>query len=237
MKSVRLSIRKRGGALGHHQAVEAEESFVKFRSRLAGEVRWGLGSIAAERVFYNENTSGVTGDLQSATREAAMMVGVYGMGPDMRNDEDSLRAELIGHRLISRAAALEAPMGEPNIVARVLADRDKARDVAQIMGTAYVDCWRLMLKNKEAIDRVAHVLLEKKELVGREIDELLDTVKLVGPEAADAWPDFLFSVDGGQQLCPRCHRLLPEGARYCLNCGESIFSPFNPAQAEKKVRS
>jgi len=109
--------------------------------------------------------------------------------------------------------------------------------VAQIMGTAYVDCWRLMLKNKEAIDRVAHVLLEKKELVGREIDELLDTVKLVGPEAADAWPDFLFSVDGGQQLCPRCHRLLPEGARYCLNCGESIFSPFNPAQAEKKVRS
>jgi cell division protease FtsH len=237
MKSVRLSIRKRGGALGHHQAVEAEESFVKFRSRLAGEVRWGLGSIAAERVFYNENTSGVSGDLMSATREAAMMVGVYGMGPDMRNDEDSLRAEMIGHRLISRAAALESPQGEPNIVARVLGDKDKARDAAQILGTAYVDCWRLMLKNKEAIDKVAHVLLEKKELVGREIDELLDTVKLVGPEAADAWPDFLFSVDGGQQLCPRCHRLLPEGARYCLNCGESIFSPFNPAQAEKKVRS
>src|SRR4029077_9156510 len=70
MKSIRLSIRKRGGALGHHQAVEAEESFVKFRSRLAGEVRWGLGSIAAERVFYGENSSGVSGDLASATREA-----------------------------------------------------------------------------------------------------------------------------------------------------------------------
>src|SRR5947209_4435440 len=55
MKSVRLSIRKRGGALGHHQAVEAEESFLKFRSRLAGEIRWGLGSIAVERVFYGEN--------------------------------------------------------------------------------------------------------------------------------------------------------------------------------------
>src|SRR5207237_6545532 len=69
MKSVRLSIRKRGGALGHHQAVEAEESFLKFRSRLAGEIRWGLGSIAAERVFYNENTSGVSGDLMSANRD------------------------------------------------------------------------------------------------------------------------------------------------------------------------
>jgi ATP-dependent Zn protease len=234
MKSVRLSIRKRGGALGHHQAVEAEESFVKFRSRLAGEVRWGLGSIAAERVFYGENSSGVSGDLASATREAALMVGVYGMGPDRRNDEDSLRAEMIGHRLIAQSAALEPSQGEPNVVAAVLKDREKGRDVAQIMGSAYVDCWRLMLKNKAAIDSLAAVLVEKRELVGREIDQLLDTVQLLGPETADAWPDFLFSVDGGQHLCPRCHRLLPEGARYCFNCGESIVSPFNPAQTTVK---
>jgi ATP-dependent Zn protease len=234
MKSVRLSIRKRGGALGHHQAVDAEESFSKFRSRIAGELRWGIGSIAVERVFYGENSSGVSGDLMTATRDAALMVGVYGMGPDRRNDEDSLRAEMIGHRLISAGAALQAPQGDPNVVTSVLRDRDKARDVAQILGSAYVDCWRLMLKNKDAIDRLAHVLVERRELVGREIDELLDTVHLVGPEAADAWPDFLFSVDGGQHLCPRCHRLLPEGARYCLNCGESIASPFNPAQTTVK---
>jgi ATP-dependent Zn protease len=234
MKSVRLSIRKRGGALGHHQAVEAEESFVKFRSRLAGEIRWGLGSIAAERVFYGENSSGVSGDLASATREAALMVGVYGMGPDRRNDEDSMRAQLIGHRLIAQSAALEPPQGEPNVVAAVLKDREKAQDAAQILGSAYVDCWRLMLKNKDAIDSLAKRLVERRELVGREIDEMLDTVHLVGPEAADAWPDFLFSVDGGQHLCPRCHRLLPEGARYCLNCGESIVSPFSPTQTTVK---
>jgi ATP-dependent Zn protease len=234
MKSVRLSIRKRGGALGHHQAVEAEESFLKFRSRLAGEVRWGLGSIAVERVFYGENTSGVSGDLASATREAAFMVGLYGMGPDRRNDEDSLRAEMIGYRLIAQSAGLQAPQGEPNPVAAILQQRDKARDVAQILGSAYVDCWRLMTKNKEAIDRLAHVLVERKELVGREIDELLDTVHLVGPEAADAWPDFLFSLDGGPHLCPRCHRLVPEGARYCLNCGESMVSPLSAGEMTVK---
>ncbi|TMD12617.1 MAG: AAA family ATPase [Chloroflexi bacterium] len=237
MKSVRLSIRKRGGALGHHQAVESTDSFVRFRTRMAGEVRWGLGSIAVERVFYGENTSGVSGDLANATRDAALMVGVYGMGPDMRNDEDSLRAQMIGHRLISQASYQSGALGETDVVGQVLRDREKARDVAQILGSAYVDCWRLMLKNKEAIDRIARVLVERKELVGREIDELLDAVTLVGPEAADAWPDFLFSVDGGQHLCPRCHRLLPEGARYCLNCGESIASPFNPAQTQTVVKS
>jgi len=234
MKSVRLSIRKRGGTLGHHQAVETEESFSKFRSWLAGDIRWGLGSIASERVFYGENSEGVSGDLMSATRRAAMMVGVYGMGPDRRDDEESLRAEIIGRRLISQAAALEPPQGEPNIVATILKKPDKARDAAQILGSAYVDCWRLMVKNKDAIDRLAKVLVEKKELVGREIEDLLDTVHLIGPEPADAWPDFLFSLDGGPHLCPRCHRLLPEGARYCLNCGESVVSPFTAAQTTVK---
>ncbi len=234
MKSVRLSIRKRGGTLGHHQAVEAEEEFSKFRSAVAGDIRWSLGSIAVERVFYGENSQGVTGDLMAATTMAAQMVGIWGMGPDIRNDEDSLRAQMIGHRLISQAPAVEA-IGQGNVVATIMRDKDKAHDMAQILGSAYVDSWRLMLKNKDSIDSLARVLVEKKELVGKEIDELLDTVKLVGPDAHDAWPDFLFSVDGGQHLCPRCHRLLPEGARYCLNCGESIMSPFNPAQTTVKT--
>ncbi len=233
MKSVRLSIRKRGGALGHHAAVESEETFSKFRSTLAGDIRWSLGSIAVERVFYGENSQGVSGDLLAATTMAAQMVGLWGMGPDMRNDEDSLRAQMIGERLISRAAAAQSA-SDVSVLAAILNNPGKARDAAQILGSAYVDAWRLMTKNKDAIDQLAKVLVEKQELVGREIDELLDTVRLVGPDSADAWPDFLYSVDGGQGLCPRCHRLLPEGARYCLNCGESILSPFNPAQTVVK---
>jgi ATP-dependent Zn protease len=234
MKSVRLSVRMRGGSLGHHQAVEAEEMFSKFRSWLAGDIRWGLGSIAAERVFYGENSQGVSHDLYSATRIAARMVGLWGMGPDTRSDEDGLRAEVIGQRLLSKAAAMESST-EPNEVATILKDRDKTRDVAQMLGSAYVDAWRLMVKNKEAIDQLAHALVEKQELVGKEVDALLDSVKLVAPDGTAGWPDFLFSLDGGQHLCPRCHRLLPEGARYCINCGESLFSPLNPAQTTVKT--
>lgn len=234
MKSVRLSIRKRGGTLGHHQAVETEEMFSKFRSWLAGDIRWALGSIAVERVFYGENSQGVSHDLYSATRTAARMVGLWGMGPDARSDEEGLRAQVIGERLLSKAAAMES-MTDPNDVATILKDRDKARDVAQMLGSAYVDAWRLMVKNKEAIDRLAHELVEKQELVGKEVDALLDSAHLAAPDGAAGWPDFLFSLDGGQRLCPRCHRLLPEGSRYCVNCGESLFSPLNPAQTTVKT--
>jgi ATP-dependent Zn protease len=234
MKSVRLSIRKRGGTLGHHQAVETEEMFSKFRGWLAGDIRWALGSIAVERVFYGENSQGVSHDLLSATQTAARMVGLWGMGPDSRTDEEGLRAQVIGERLLSKAAAMES-MTEPSVDATILKDRDKARDVAQMLGSAYVDAWRLMVKNKETIDRLAHELVEKQELVGKEVDALLDTAHLQAPDGTAGWPDFLFSLDGGQRLCPRCHRLLPEGSRYCVNCGESLFSPLNPAQTTIKT--
>ena len=81
-ESTRLSIRMRGSALGHHQALEKEERFSRFRSEEIGLIIWGLGSMAAERIFYGENTNGVGGDLQSVTAAAAWMVGASGMGPE-----------------------------------------------------------------------------------------------------------------------------------------------------------
>ena len=38
--------------------------------------------MAAEHVFYGENSTGVGGDVQSATARAAWMVGAAAMGPE-----------------------------------------------------------------------------------------------------------------------------------------------------------
>src|SRR5260370_2049619 len=73
---------------------------------MAGEVRHGRGAIAAERVFYGENSTGVSGDLQSATQEAAVMIGVWGMGPDLLPPHLSRLAVNIGEYLISVAATM-----------------------------------------------------------------------------------------------------------------------------------
>jgi ATP-dependent Zn protease len=80
--STRLSIRKRGGSLGHYQSMEKDERFSHFRGRMMGSLIMTLGAMAAEHVFYGENSQGVSGDLYSATATAASMVGMWGMGPD-----------------------------------------------------------------------------------------------------------------------------------------------------------
>ena len=80
--STRLSIRKRGGSLGHYQSMEKDERFSHFRTRVMGSLVMILGAMAAEHVFYGENSQGVSGDLYSATATAASMVGMWGMGPE-----------------------------------------------------------------------------------------------------------------------------------------------------------
>src|SRR5436190_18095873 len=79
--STRLSIRKRGASLGHHQAVEKDERFTHWQHQHFGDLVWSLGAMAAEHVFYNENSNGVGGDVYMATTLAARMVGVSAMAP------------------------------------------------------------------------------------------------------------------------------------------------------------
>jgi ATP-dependent Zn protease len=189
---VRLSIRRRatthGEIGGYHKSLPTEEEWLEFRSQLAADLRHFLGSLACEHVFYGENTSGVFGDLRSATAIACRMVGTIGMGPDRLSPELSLKAVNIGEQLISVA---EIPAGlhvQGTWPGAVLSNPRGRRVVAQLLGAAYIDDWRLMNVNREAIDQAAEALIAQGELVGDEISGLLDSVGLREPNAADPYP-------------------------------------------------
>jgi ATP-dependent Zn protease len=188
--SVRLSIRARTGSLGHHRAVDKEEEFSKFRSQVAGELRHGLGAIASERVFYGENTQGVSADLAESTTEAALMIGVWGMGPDKLPPKTSRLAVSLGEYLISIAPTVgDGAMTGSSAAGRALANPRSRRTIAQVLGAAYIDCWRVMNVNKEAIDLAAEALMAQGELVGDEIGGLLDSVGLREPNDSDPYPE------------------------------------------------
>ncbi len=194
-QSSRLSIRMRGGSLGHHQVFDTEERFSRFRSEQIAMLIWGLGAMAAEQVFYNETTNGVGGDLQSTTGMANWMVGASGMRAERvelgltftrPEDEDAAREKIrekherIGSRIMNSVSV--APSGDP----------DKKRAAAELMGQAYVIAYQTILQNRKAVDTIAEVLLERRELYGDEVVELLDSLDLKKPEIDylrdDTWP-------------------------------------------------
>jgi cell division protease FtsH len=195
---VRLSIRRRATAIGeiggYHKDMPAEEEWMKFRSQMVAEIRHDLGSIACEHVFYGEGTSGVYMDLRMATAMASAMVGTIGMGPDKLDPKMSIRAANIGEQLISVAEIAQGQHEQGTWAGAVLNNRRSRRVVAQILGAAYIDDWRLMYVNKEAIDLAAEALIAQGELMGDEISGLLDSVGLRKPTEADPYPEDLPAV-------------------------------------------
>jgi ATP-dependent Zn protease len=207
-ESTRLSIKRRGAALGHHQAREKEERFSSWRSEEMAQLIWALGAMAAERVFYGENSTGVGGDVQSATARAAWMVGACGMAPeqvdvnggsngqvtkktlDQRREVINRRLEQIGTQIMNRTGD-GGPLGH-DPVAGVLNDRDKRSLAAQLLGQAYVTAHALIEHNKVAVERIADALIERRELFGDELVEILESAKLKVPEVdltkEAAWP-------------------------------------------------
>ena len=202
-ESTRLSIRMRGGSLGHHQALEKEERFSRFRSEEMSRLVWTLGAMAAERVFYGENSNGVGGDIQSATAQAAWMVGASAMGPepfevtplDDESEEEARerilkRFQVIGVQIMNRTSG-GGPFTE-NPIAGVLNDRDKRDLAAQILGQAYVSAYNLIVHNKDGVEKIADALVERREVFGDELLAILDGVNLKKPELdlsqEDTWP-------------------------------------------------
>ena len=205
--STRLSIRMRAGSLGHHQAIEEEERFSSWRSEQVARLIWTLGAMAAEEVFYGENSTGVGGDVASATRLASMMVGSWAMGPgrieldgisvtishpepDTQVEEIANKFERIGLQIMNRAGG--GSMMAPDPIASVLGDSTKRAAVARLLGQAFVTAYQLVLQNKNAVEQIADTLIERREMHGDEVVELLDSVGLKEPVidllAEDTWP-------------------------------------------------
>jgi cell division protease FtsH len=208
-ESTRLSIRMRGGSLGHHQTAQKEERFSQFQGEQFADVVHSLGAMAAERVFFDENSQGVSGDVFSATWSAAMMASQWAMGPmpfevapleDETDDQARQRIldrfEKLGLRIMNRTSG-GGPFTESPL-AGALGDPAKRRAAAQIIGQAYFAAHTLVAHNRDAVERVADRVLEQKEIFGNELVQLLDEQAIVIPTIdlndESVWPPPFFSV-------------------------------------------
>jgi ATP-dependent Zn protease len=190
----RLSIRKRGRSLGHYQRMLKEERIegITFRHEEIADLVVTLGAMAAEHVFYGENSTGVGGDVRSVTTEVGVLVGAAAIGPEPvnlsgrvpedereeREQELMERFERIGLRIMNRLSGGPV-MGD--VIGGALNDRYKREAAARILGQAYITALACMHHNREAVARVADTLLERRELYGDEVTDVLNAAGLEAP--------------------------------------------------------
>ena len=82
------------------------------------------------------------------------------------------RFERIGNKILHRT---DPGQGAAALVG-AMTDRFKRAMAAQIIGQAYFRAYNAMRQNREALEKIADVLVERRELHGDEVVDLLDQV-------------------------------------------------------------
>ncbi|HKX75982.1 MAG TPA: AAA family ATPase [Acidimicrobiia bacterium] len=155
-----VTIEKRATTLGMVRSLGQEERFTQWMSEFETDIMVSLASRAGERMFFgDDNSSGVSGDLTSATTLGALMEGAWGMGQG-----------LVSYAGTSTNAAggLDSP-----ISVTLRARRDQIEEKLEEL---YERVQQLLDDNRDKVLELAAVLEEKKTISGDEVAEIMGSL-------------------------------------------------------------
>ena len=165
----KISIVSRGMALGVTWSLPTEDKKLISRSELKDDIAMMLGGRVAEKIFFNEITTGASNDLEKATQMARDMVTRYGMSDKLGNQIYGRRDDLV-------------------FLGKELAEhhKDYSEDIASVIDSeislfineAYKKAEKTIVSNKKKLEKVASVLLEKETIESTEFNELMDKTKV-----------------------------------------------------------
>lgn len=149
-KPVQITIVARGKAGGYVEREANEDRMVYLKTELEGMIRQAMAGRAAEIVYYGPESglsSGVSGDLETATHWAGLMVRQFGMSADM------------GHIALDARRIGDGP----------LADKVAAA-VERIVAGQLEAAVRQLEEHRATMDLLVDKLMEKNRLTREELE-------------------------------------------------------------------
>ena len=158
----KVTIIPRGNAGGYNLITPRKEKIINSRKELLDTITCYMGGRSAEELFFDDITTGASGDIQAATRLAKDMVTTYGMsdlGPiqyDGGNDSVFLGRDYASPSNASSQVAYEIDT-----------------EVRKIIDSCHDNARKIIKDNKDDLILIAEKLIERETLTAEEIDELL----------------------------------------------------------------
>ena len=156
------------GALGYTLQTPLEDRFLMSQSELLGKIKGLLAGRAAEELVFGEISTGASNDLEKVADIVKNMLTVYGMSkhkPNLSLVEKNQNPFLgQGPMLQHRSEKLEEIIDE---------------ETQEIINACYQDAKQILLKERDKLEQMAHILLEKEK-----IDEK-DILDILGPRATE----------------------------------------------------
>jgi cell division protease FtsH len=155
----KISIIPRGQALGVTLSTPESDRYNYRREELLAQIKVALGGRAAEKVVFDDLSTGAESDIQNLTQVARGMVGRWGMsdaiGPVAVTDGRQAGPLLPG----------VAPASEPT---QELVDQE----VRRIVEDSEREVIRLLEEHHDQLDALAHALLDRETLDQQEAYEV-----------------------------------------------------------------
>ena len=158
------TIEKGSDYLGMVSSIPPDDQFTRWRSEYESDILVSVASLAGERMFFDsDNSSGVSGDLESATTIASLMEGHWGMGSTISSHVSNRRFDL--------GAPGGAKTGKDDAaqLRTALADRIEAN-----LGTLLIRAEQLLVENRNHVLALAHALETFKTLSGEDVAAVID---------------------------------------------------------------
>ncbi len=159
----KVTIIPRGRALGVTTYLPMDEKHTYSKEYLEAMIAYAMGGRAAEKMIFNEYTTGASNDIERATGMARKMVCEFGMseklGPiayGQKQEEVFLGREITQHKDYSESTQI---MIDDEIKKIVQSGMDKAE--------------KLLNENRDKLDLMSDALLEREILDSLEVDMIM----------------------------------------------------------------
>ena len=160
----KITIIPRGQALGVTMSLPTEDRFMMSKSQLMAQLAMMLGGRAAERVTYDEITTGASNDLERVTQTAKQMVTRYGMS-------EKLGPMALGH------AQGQVFMGrdfnqQPDYSDEIAFQIDK--EIRRIIDESYDNAEDLLVRNQDLLHKLSKDLIEYETVDSEHLRRLIE---------------------------------------------------------------
>jgi cell division protease FtsH len=159
----KISIVARGMSLGHTRQLPLEDRYLMTRGQIKDMIATFVGGYTAEKLIFNEVTTGAYDDIKRATELARRMVTDFGMSDRLGPRTFGDRQELV---FLGREISEQKDYGEK------IADAID-EEVSRIIHEAHETAKNILSENRAKLVRLAEELIARETLEGEDLEALL----------------------------------------------------------------
>lgn len=173
----KISIISRGMAAGYTLKLPIRDRYLRTKTEFLSELATLLGGYVAEKVVFNEITTGASDDLKKATNLSRRLVMEYGMsrlGPITFGKKENL-------------VFLGKEISEQRNFSEEIAEKID-NEVAGFIKEAEKKAQKILKEKKKLLGKIAKILIKKETIERKEFEKLIDDYKKNYKKKSDSKP-------------------------------------------------